>query len=116
MFRFLGEILIPLRNLHHQVARAIGHALAAQARLRGKPRRFVELIEFSVGRFVARLQPFVHDDVARGARADAAAGVVQTHVESRGDIKDAAGQPIVPVGNFFRIHLDRFAFAAQTSP
>src|SRR5579862_5970808 len=91
VFSFLGEIAIPLRDLHHHVGGPVRDALTAQARFRGKPRRLVELIVFRVGRFVARLEAFVHDHVARGAGADPAAGVVQAHVEARGDIKNAPG-------------------------
>ena len=90
---------------------AVRNALATQARFRREARSFVELVEFGVVGLVAGFQPLVNDHVARGAGADAAAGVVQAHVKSRGDVQDAAGQTVVAVGKFLRIHLDRFAFA-----
>src|ERR1700676_119476 len=61
VFGFLGEVLIPFRYFNDEVARSVGHALAPQARLCREARSFVELIEFSVGRFVAGLEAFVHD-------------------------------------------------------
>jgi len=76
VFRFLGKILIPFGYFDDEVARPVRDALAPQARLRGEPWRFVELIEFRVGRFVAGLEAFVDDDVARGARANSAASVI----------------------------------------
>jgi hypothetical protein len=39
VFRFLGEILVPRRDFHHDVARSIGNALASQPRLYLQPGR-----------------------------------------------------------------------------
>src|SRR5262245_9874689 len=39
MIRFFRVILVPIRNLHHDVRRAIRHGLATEARLRRNPRR-----------------------------------------------------------------------------
>src|ERR1700686_1357178 len=111
MLRFLGEILIPLRDFDDQVARSVGDALATQARFYREPGRVVELIEFRIRRLVSRLKSFVHDDVARRARAHAAAGVIEALMKSRGDIEDASRETFARVGNFLRIYFDRFAFA-----
>ena len=63
MLRFLCEILIPLRDFYHQVARSVRDALATQSGFYREAGRVVELIEFRIRRLVARLEPFVHDDV-----------------------------------------------------
>src|SRR5439155_14755389 len=76
MIEFLGVICVPIGNFHDDVGGAVGDGLAAEARLRGDAGRFVELIELGVGGLVAGLQAFAHDDVARGAGANATAGVV----------------------------------------
>src|SRR6267378_2869921 len=97
VLRFLGEILIPLGDLDNEVARSIGNALAPEARLRRQSWGLVELIEFGVGRLAAGLEPFMHDDVARGARANPAARMVESHVKSGGDIQDASGEALTRI-------------------
>src|SRR5882724_11374983 len=109
MIEFLGVIFVPIGNFHHDVGGAVGDGLAAEARLRGDAGGFVEFIELGVGGLVAGLEAFAHDDVARGAGANAAAGVVEASFESFGNVQDAAGQTVVTVGNFFRIDLDGLA-------
>src|SRR5882724_8126714 len=106
MIEFLGVILVPIGNFHDDVGGAVGDGLAAEARLRGDAGGFVEFIELGVGGLVAGFEAFAHDNVARRASANAAAGVVEAGFESLGDIQDAAGQTVVAVGNFFRIDLD----------
>src|SRR6266478_8294065 len=76
MIEFLGVIFVPVGNFHHDVGGAVGDGLAAEARLRGDAGGFVEFIELGVGGLVAGLEAFAHDDVARRAGANAAAGVV----------------------------------------
>src|SRR5882672_7499843 len=109
MIEFLGVILVPVGNFHDDVGGAVGDGLAAEARLRRDAGRFVQFVELGVGGLVAGLEAFAHDDVARGAGANPAAGVVETGFESLGDIQDAAGQTVMAVGNFFRIDLDGLA-------
>src|SRR5271165_6087873 len=55
--QFLGIILVPLGYLDDDVRRPVRHRLATQSRLRCDPRSFVQLIQFRVRGFVARLQP-----------------------------------------------------------
>jgi len=95
VIEFLGVILIPIGNSTTMSVGAVGDRLAAEARLRRDAGRFVEFIELGV---VASLQDssFAHDDVARGAGADAAAGVVEAGFEPFGDVQDAAGRPLWP--------------------
>src|SRR2546425_12933836 len=109
MIEFLGVIFVPIGNFHDDVGGSVGDGLAAEARLRGDAGGFVEFIELGVGGLVAGLEAFAHDDVAGGAGADAAAGVVEAGFESLGDIQDAAGQTVVAVGNFLRIDIDGLA-------
>src|SRR6266850_3141114 len=109
MIEFLGVILVPIGNFDDDVGGAVGDRLAAEARLRGDAGGFVEFVELGVGGLVAGLEAFAHDDVARGAGANAAAGVVEAGFEPFGDVQDAAGQTVVAVGNFFRIDLDGLA-------
>src|SRR3984957_18631924 len=111
MLRFLCEILIPLRDFYHQVARSVRDALATQSRFYREAGRVVELIEFRIRRLVARLESCVHDDVAGRASAHAAAGVIEALAKSRGDIENASRQTFARVGNFLRIYLNSFAFA-----
>src|SRR6266478_3023673 len=109
MIEFLGVIFVPIGNFHHDVGGSVGDGLAAEARLRGDAGGFVEFIELGVGGLVAGLEAFAHDDVARRAGANAAAGVVEASFESLGDVQDAARQAVVAVGNFLRIDLDGLA-------
>src|SRR6266446_1161290 len=109
VIEFLGVIFVPIGNFDDDVGGAVGDRLAAEARLRRDAGGFVEFIELGVGGLVAGLQAFAHDDVARGAGANAAAGVVEAGFESLGDVQDAAGQTVVAVGNFLRIDLDGLA-------
>src|SRR6266478_3288004 len=109
MIEFLGVVFVPIGNFHDDVGGAVGDGLAAEARLRSDAGGFVEFVELGVGGLVAGLQAFAHDDVARGAGANAAAGVVEAGFESLGDVQDAAGQTVVAVRNFFRIDLDGLA-------
>src|ERR1700730_9457165 len=111
MLRFLGEVLIPFGYLDTEVARSVGNALAPQARLYLQPGGIVELIQFGVRRFVASFEALAHDNMARGAGADTAAGVVEPHVKSGGDIQNASGKALSCVRNFLGVHLDRFALA-----
>ena len=113
---FLGEIFIPLGNFDHQVARPIGHALATEARLHFQSGRIVQLIQFGVRRFIAGLEAFAHDDVARRAGADAAAGVIEAHAKSRSYVQDASRKTLASVGNFFWIHFDGFALVDKSAP
>src|SRR5713226_7430832 len=105
MLGLFGVVFVPFGNLDDHVGRAIGDALAAQARLGRDSRGFVELIVFGVGGFVAGLQPLMHDDVAGGAGAHPAAGMVKAHVKAVGKVENAAGQAVVAVGNFLGVHL-----------
>src|SRR6266852_3404214 len=47
--------------------------------------------------------------MAGGAGADAAARVIEAGFDALGDVENAAGYAVVPVGNFVRIDLDGFA-------
>src|SRR6267142_656147 len=109
VIEFLGVIFVPVGNFDDDVGGAVGDGLAAEARLRGDAGRFVQFVELGVGGLVAGLEAFAHDDVARRAGANAAAGVVEAGFEPLGDVQDAAGQTVVAVGNFFRIDLDGLA-------
>src|SRR6266849_479834 len=111
MLGLFGVGLVPFGNFDDDVGRAVGDALAAQARLGRDARGFVELVVFGVGGFVAGLQPLMHDDVAGGAGAHSAAGMVEPHVKAVGDVENAAGQAIVAVGDFLRVHLEGLSFA-----
>src|SRR5467141_4713919 len=111
LLRFLGEVLIPFGDLNHKVTRSISDALAPEARLRRQSWRLVELIEFGVGRLAAGLKPLMHDDVARGARTNPAARMVESHVKSGSDIKDASGQALSRIRNSLGVHLDRLALS-----
>src|SRR5713101_3841713 len=109
VIEFLGVVFIPFGDFNDDVGGAVGHGLAAQARLRGDAGSFVEFVEFGVGGFVAGLEAFSHDDVARRAGTDASAGVVQAGLDPFGDVENAAREAVVAVGNFFRVDFDGFA-------
>src|SRR6267143_834065 len=86
VIQFLGVIFVPIGNFHDDVCSAVGDGLAAEARLRRDAGGFVEFVKFGVGGFVAGLEAFAHDDVARRAGTNAAAGVIEASFESFGDI------------------------------
>src|SRR5438046_6634232 len=106
MVQFLGVIFVPVGNFDDDVGGAVGNGLAAEARLRRDAGGFVELVELGVGGFVAGLEALVNDNVARGARADAATSVVEAGLEALGDVENAAGEAVVAIGNFFRVDFD----------
>src|SRR6266446_2897170 len=113
---FVGEAdsdvfdIFPTKCWRHFHSKKKLNTEATEKRWRDKPAATAELvIELGVGGLVAGLQAFAHDDVARGAGANAAAGVVEAGFESLGDVQDAAGQTVVAVGNFLRIDLDGLA-------
>src|SRR6266704_3752639 len=109
VIEFLGVVFVPLGNLDDDVGGTVRNGLAAKPRFRRDSGSFVEFIEFGIGGFVARLQALPHDDVTRRASANAAAGVVEAHLETLGNVEDAAREAIVAVRNFFRIDLDGLA-------
>src|SRR5277367_540912 len=106
---FFRVIFVPVGNFDDDVGGAIGNGLAAEARLWRDAGSHVQFVEFGVGGFVAGFEALLDDDVARGAGADAAAGVVEAGFDAFGNIENAAGKAVVAVGNFRRIDLDGFA-------
>ena len=106
---FLGVVFVPLGDFYDDVGGAVGDGLAAQAGLGSDAGGFVELVEFGVGGFVAGFEALLDHDVAGGAGADAAAGVVESHFKAFGNVEDAAGDAVVSVGNFFRVDFNGFA-------
>src|SRR5256712_11820824 len=82
VIEFLGVVLVPIRDFHNDVGGAIGNGLAAEARLWRDAGSFVELVQFGVGSFVARLQALMNNDVAGRAGAGAAAGVVPARLDA----------------------------------
>src|SRR6266852_653385 len=109
VIEFLGVVFIPLGNLDDDVGGAVRNGLAAKPRFRRDSGSFVEFIEFGIGGFVARLQAPPHDDVTRRASADAAAGVVEAHLETLGDVEDAAREAVMAVRDFLGVDLDGLA-------
>src|SRR6266446_7796150 len=109
VIQFLGVVFVPVGDFDDDVGGAVGDGLAAEARLGGDAGGFVELVEFGVGGFVAGFEALVNDDVAGGAGADAAAGVVKAGFEAFGNVEDAAREAVVAVGNLLRVDLDGFA-------
>src|SRR5437879_1214005 len=109
VIEFLGVVLVPIRDFHNDVGGAIGNGLAAEARLWRDAGSFVELVQFGVGSFVARLQALMNNDVAGRAGADAAAGVVQAGFDAFGNVEDASRKAVVAVWNLLRVDLDGFA-------
>src|SRR5579859_2657160 len=102
VIQLLRVVLVPLRNFDDDVGRAVRHGLAAEARFRRDAWRFVELVELRIRRFVAGFEAFAHDDMARGARADTAACMVEAGLQRFGEIQDASRKAIVPVRNLRR--------------
>ena len=89
---FFGVVFVPLGDFYDDVGGAVGNGLAAEARFLRDARGHVEFVEFGVGGFVAGLEALLDDDVAGGAGADAAAGVVQASFDAFGDVENAAGK------------------------
>src|SRR5271167_2983496 len=106
---FFGVIFVPLGDFHDDVGGAVGDGLAAETRFLRDAWGHVEFVEFGVGGFVAGLEALLDDDVAGGAGADAAAGVVETGFDTFRDVENASGEPVVAIGNFRRVNLDGFA-------
>src|SRR5260370_12371456 len=106
---FFGVVFVPAGDFYDDVGGAVGDGLATEARLWRDAGGFVEFVEFGVGGFVAGFEAFTHNDVAGGAGADAAAGVVEAGFEAFGNVEDAAREAVVAVGNFFRVDFDSLA-------
>jgi hypothetical protein len=87
MVELLGVIFIPVGDFDDDVGGAIGDGLAAEARLGSDAGGFVEFIELGVGGFVTGLEALLHDDMASGAGANAATGVVEAGLEAFGNIE-----------------------------
>src|SRR5713101_1025196 len=107
--QFLGIILVPLGNLDDDVGRAVGNGLAAETRFGRNAGCLVEFIQFRIGGFIAGLEAFPDDEVARRAGANPAAGMIEAHFEALGNVKNAARKAVVAVRDFFRVDFDRFA-------
>src|SRR5216684_1567352 len=106
---FFGVVFVPVGNFDDDVGGAVGHGLATQTRFGGDAGGFVQLVEFGVGGFVAGLEAFPHDDVARGAGANAAASVVEASLDAFGNVEDAAREAVVSVRDFLRVNFDGLA-------
>src|SRR5262249_15780384 len=72
----LDLVTVPLRDHDDQVGRPVRDALAAQPRLGRQRRGLIEHVLLVLGRLRARGEPLGDVHVAGGARADAAARVV----------------------------------------
>jgi len=103
VIQFLGVVLVPFGDFDDDIGGAVGHGLAAEARLRRDAGSFVQFVELGVGGFVAGFEAFPHDDVARRAGADAAAGMIEAGLDAFGNVEDAAREAVVAVGNFLRV-------------
>src|SRR5579863_9990821 len=109
MIGFFGVVFVPFGNFDDDVGGTVGDGLAAEARFWGDAGGHVEFVEFGVSGFVAGFEALFDDDVAGGAGADAAAGMVEAGFDAFGDVENAAGKAVVAVGNFRRIDFDGFA-------
>src|SRR6266446_1477870 len=109
MIEFLGVIFVPVGDFYDDVGGAVGDGLAAEAGFGRDAGSFVEFVEFGVGGFVAGFEAFPHDDVARRAGADAAAGMIEAGLDAFGNVEDAAREAVVAVGNFLRVDFDGLA-------
>ena len=83
---FADHISIPVGNLDNQILGAIWNALAAEAAVWSKTWRETELFIFGVGHLLDGFESFAHDAVARGARTNAAAGMVDFDPMRQGNI------------------------------
>src|SRR5208282_1170375 len=100
VFGFLRVVLVPLGDFDDEILRAVRHALAAEARLRGYAGRFVELVQLSVRRFVAGVEALMNDHVARGASAHSAACMIEGHLVALRNVENASRQAVVAIRNF----------------
>src|SRR5581483_9893644 len=89
---FPDLVAVPPGDDHHDVRRAVGDALATEPGFGGHGRGLVEHVLLVLGRRGATLQPEGDVDVAGGAGADAAAGVVDLDPGLLGDSQQAAVQ------------------------
>src|SRR5258707_12914729 len=64
VIQFFRVVLIPLRNFHNDIRRAVRNRLATEARLRRDARRCVEFVELGVRRFVPGLEAFTTNNMA----------------------------------------------------
>ncbi len=103
MFFLFDVIFVPLGDFHDDIRGPVGNSLATKAGLWGDAGSFVEFVEFGIGGFIAGFEALLDDDMAGGACADAAAGVVEPSFDALGNVENAAGQAVVAVGDFFGI-------------
>ena len=97
-FAFLDVVLVPAGDLDDVGAGLFDDGLAAEAAVELQPRgefHAVELFFFGLGDAGFAL---LDEEMAGGAGADAAAGVVEEDVEVFGDVEEAHGLAVAVVG------------------
>src|SRR5271166_680252 len=102
---FGNVVAVPRWNLDHYLARLLDDRLAAQARLELQIGSHVELVGFVVFHGTEKFLAFLHHDVAGGAGAVAAAGVLEVKTEVHGDVEQRLRLAVVLVGELAVLEL-----------
>ncbi len=73
---FFDEVAVPAGNLHNDVHGSIRHTLTRQPTVQFCAACIFQLVEFIVGRLVARFDPLLDDDMACRTGTDSAARMI----------------------------------------
>ena len=104
--RFAGGVPVPIGNVNNKVAGAICDSLTRKPAVGRQSGSKGELVFFLVAHFRKRLPAFLDNTVACRTCANASTCMVQVDSLRESDVKDAARQAGIAVGQAIRIDLD----------
>src|SRR5713226_8558440 len=107
---FGNVISVPRRNFHDNGAWLFDHALASQAGVELQVGSHVEAIGFIVIHLIQAIGAFLYPDMAGGAGAVAAAGMVQKDAVVESNVQNGLGFAVLLVGQLAVLELDGLAF------
>src|SRR5208283_1870938 len=96
--RLRNIITVPRRNFNHHFAGLLDHGLTSQTRVELQVGGHVKAVGLFVVHLAEQLFALLHHDVAGGAGAVAAAGVLQVQAEVHGHVQDRLRLAVLLVG------------------
>ena len=112
-FAFGDVVAVPFGDFNDVVAGAGDDGLAAEAGVKLLVGGHVHAVDFFVLGFTDAGVAFLDPEVAGGAGACSAAGMVEEDVEVFRDVEEAHGLSVVVVGQCAVLELDGFAFGLE---
>ena len=97
---------VPRRNLHHHLSWFLNHGLTSQARIELQISSHVEAVRFFVIHLAKQFFALFHEDVARGAGAVTAAGVLQMQAKVQRYVQNRFRLAMVLIGKLAMFKLE----------